>query len=217
MTIELRVLCEGHTEQGFITQVLAPHLREFGVYPRAEPLARGHYGSVSFDSLYSWIKRDVGRSKRNQYVTTMVDLYALRDFPGGQRQASETGRQYAERIEAGMAERLNNERFVPYIQVHEFEAMVFVDLDTLLEQFPDGEAAGAPAELRAQVGKIMPEDVNDGPTTAPSKRLIQAVPLYRSLKAIAGPAIAASIGLPRIRYSCPHLDEWVSKLENLRT
>ena len=47
------------------------------------------------------------------------------------------------RIESEMAERLPNPRFIPYVQVHEFEALVFVDLNQLVKPFPDGEANGA--------------------------------------------------------------------------
>lgn len=215
MTIELRVLCEGQTEQGFVTQVLAPHLRAFQVFPKAEPLAAGRFGGVSFDFLRKAIKQDVGRSRNHQYVTTMVDLYGIGKFPGAEKIAGESAVQRALRIEAEMATALPNSRFIPYIQVHEFEAIVFVDLDQLPPQFPDGDAADAPARLRQDVGHTPPEDINDGEMTAPSKRLIREVPAYRHLKSVAGPAIASSIGVAALRAACPHLHAWISRLESL--
>ena len=215
MSIELRVLCEGATEQGFITQVLAPHLRQFRVFPSPEPLARGLSGAVPFKTLYDAIKRDVGRSREHQYVTTMIDLYRLGQYPGVEKEPDETIVHRVARIESGMSGALPNERFIPYIQVHEFEALVFVDLDELPSQFPDGEAAGAAGRLRQEVGAMAPEDINDSELTAPSKRLIREVPAYRDLKAIVGPAITARIGLPRLRNACPHFDAWVTRLEGL--
>jgi hypothetical protein len=215
VSIELRVLCEGPTEQGFVTQVLAPHLRPFEVFPRAEPLAAGHFGGVSFDFLRKAIKQDVGRSRNHQYVTTMVDLYGIGRYPGAERVAGESAVQRALRIEAQMAEALPNNRFIPYIQVHEFEALVFVDLDQLPTQFPDGDADDAPTALKQEVGNTPPEEINDGQATAPSKRLIREVPAYKYLKSIAGPAIAARIGLATLRNGCPHFNEWVARLEHL--
>ena len=215
MTIELRVLCEGPTEQNFVTQVLAPHLRSFHVYPRAEPLARGRSGGVSFGFMRKAIKRDVGRSRNHQYVTTMIDLYGIGRYPGAEREPDESSLERALRIERRMAEALPNDRFIPYIQVHEFEALVFVDLGELPAQFPDGDADGAPARLRGDVGSTPPEEIDDGPTTAPSKRLIREVPAYEHLKSIVGPAIAGRIGLPALRAACPHLDGWIGRLEAL--
>ncbi len=214
-SIELRILCEGATEQGFVTQVLAPHLRQARVFPRPEPLARGRSGVVSFATLYDAIKHDVGRSRDHQYVTTMIDLYGLAQYPGMQKEPGESAHQRVARIEASMSKALPNDRFIPYVQVHEFEALIFVDLDVLPSQFPDGEADGAASRLRQWVGSTSPEDINDGAHTAPSKRLIREVPAYRDLKAIAGPLIAARIGLVRLRAACPHFNAWITCLEGL--
>lgn len=215
MTVELRILCEGQTEQGFVTKVLAPHLRAFDVYPRPEPLVKSKFGSVSFDKLYEAIKKDVGRSGKHQYVTTMVDLYRLTHYPGVEKVPGETALERVARIERNMANRLQSDQFIPYVQLHEFEALVFVDLDALTAAFPDGEAVDAPARLRATVGAASPEEINDGPETAPSKRLIAEVSGYRYQKAIAGPQITERIGLARLRHACPHFGQWISKLETL--
>jgi hypothetical protein len=165
--------------------------------------------------LYDAIKRDVGRSREHQYVTTMVDLYGLGQYPGAEKVPGEKVLTRVGRIESRMAEALPNTRFIPYIQVHEFEAFVFVDLDVLPSQFPDGEADGAASRLQQSVGSTPPEDIDDGEHTAPSKRLIREIPAYQGMKAIAGPAIAARVGLQRLRDACPHFDQWVGRLERL--
>jgi len=213
--VTLRVLCEGPTEQNFCTQVLAPHLRSVRVFIRPEPLCQGRFGIVPFAKLRRAIKGDIGRSRSHEWVTTMIDLYGLVGFPGAEMLPPESVNDRVARIEAEMAEGLPNPRFIPYIQVHEFEALVLVDVDLLPSQFPDGEADGAPARLRARIGNTAPEEVNDGDETAPSKRLIREVPGYAAMKSIAGPSIVSRIGLPRLRQTCPHFGAWVDQLERL--
>ncbi len=213
--ITLRVLCEGQTERNFVTQILMPHLRAFHVFARPELLQPGQGGVIGWERLRDSIKAEVGRSRKHMYVTTIIDLYAIGKYPGVEALAGESAYERTARIEAEMARGLPNPRFLPYIQMHEFEALVLVDVSHLPAQFPDGEANEAPRVLRASVGDTPPELVNDGANSAPSKRIISAVPLYRYLKPIAGPAVTRAIGLPRLREACPHFNEWVTRLEHI--
>jgi hypothetical protein len=215
--ITLRVLCEGLTESNFVIRVLSPYLKTRNIFARPEPLRRGKYGTVSYGRLRKAIQADLGRSRSHEFVTTMIDLYKIGDYPGAEKMPGEAVMDRVYRIEAGMAASLPNTRFIPYVQVHEFEALLLVDLDRLCEQFPDGEAEGAAERLRSSIGSLTPEEIDDGEQTAPSKRIIQEVPAYSGLKPIAGPAIALAIGLPNLRKACPHFNEWVSRLENLQT
>lgn len=214
-TAELRILCEGETEYNFVNRVLKEHLRLRGVFVKDSINLRTNLRGVKpFEHLRDKIRGDLGRLRGHQYITTMLDLYALPNYPGdpGRRVS---GRERAQRIQAAMHAELPSPQFIPYIQVHEFEALVFVDLHQLGPQFPDGEATGALEQLERERHNLAPEEINDGPQTAPSKRLIRAVPAYDDVKALAGPEIAARIGLPRLRAACPHFDGWVSSLERL--
>ncbi|MCW3050966.1 MAG: uncharacterized protein JWN14_136 [Chthonomonadales bacterium] len=213
--IELRVLCEGQTELFFTTQVLQPHLRQYMVFATAALLWNGQGGIVPWQTLRNSIKNEVGRSRDHQYVTTMIDLYAIGNYPGVERQRGETPYDRTKRIEKNMAEGLPNPRFLPYVQIHEFEALVFVDLDYLTMPFPDGQAEGAPEKLRSLIGDTEPELVNDNVNTAPSKRLISIVPAYSKVKASAGAEITKAIGIHRLKEACPHFHEWVTQLEHL--
>ena len=69
--------------------------------------------------------------------------------------------------------------------------------------------------LKDEVGDTPPEDINDGPLTAPSKRIIQHVPRYETVKVRVGATAAGAIGLASLRENCPHFDAWVSNLERL--
>ncbi|MEA5419667.1 DUF4276 family protein [Spirulina sp. CCNP1310] len=60
-----------------------------------------------------------------------------------------------------------------------------------------------------------PELINDGLQTAPSKRIIAQFPDYGKAKSTFGPQLAEKIGLQVIRSTCPHFNQWLSKLECL--
>lgn len=212
MTIELRVLCEGPTESSFVNLVLRPHLAAFQVFPNATQLTQRGYGIVSFDTLRKGVQNEIGRLRRHQYITTMVDLYGLRNFPGNRPGERDVYRRVNE-IERAMAQEFGNSQVIPYIQLHEFETLVFVDLDQLNNQYPDGSAKKAVAALKAEVGDRPPELINDGPETAPSKRLLKELPAYN--KVVDGPAIAQQLGIQRLRKACPHFCQWLTRLEQL--
>jgi hypothetical protein len=92
---------------------------------------------------------------------------------------------------------------------YEFEALLFVKP----RQFTDWADDKAVEALVAARQGIMPEDINDTPHTAPSKRVLAAMPNYQ--KPIHGPLIACDIGLNAIRADCPHFDGWLQRLEAL--
>ena len=58
-----------------------------------------------------------------------------------------------------------------------------------------------------------PEDINDSPETAPSKRVEHLVAGYQ--KPLLGTLAVLEIGLDCIRQECKHFDDWLSKLESL--
>ena len=104
---------------------------------------------------------------------------------------------------------LGDSRFLPYIQLHELEALLYCDLSQLQQRIADSERAFA-----ALAGEVR-EEINEGATTAPSKRIINHVPIYDRLKVRVGAPAAAAIGLPGLRARCPHFSEWVARLERL--
>ena len=58
-----------------------------------------------------------------------------------------------------------------------------------------------------------PEEINDSPETAPSKRVEDLVPGYE--KPLLGTLAVLEIGLPQIRVECPHFSSWLERLEVL--
>lgn len=214
--IRLHMIVEGQTEQRFAQNVLAPHLASFNVFldARCVYTSKGYRGGISSyekakNDIQLWIKQDAHAECR---FTTMFDLYALpNDFPG-YASASQKNNPY-ERVkclEDGLAQSIGDARFIPYIQLYEFETLVLAAPQNLNEEYLEHDAQIN--NLITMVGALNPELINDGPETAPSKRIRKEIPRY---KKITGAAVAEKTGLPTLRKKCCHFNEWLSCLEKL--
>jgi hypothetical protein len=217
----LLVLVEGPTEGAFVDAILQPHLLEVGVSARFTILstkkrkdgAKFKGGATSYGKIRRELKRLLGDSDAAA-VTTMLDYYGLpRDFPG-LTQINQSGSkdcyERTEALEAALLEDLQDRRVIPYLSLHEFEALVFSDLAEL-ERTVRHE--GLCERLQEAVGSAEPEEINDGPETHPSARLSAHFPAYS--KTTDGPRTLERIGLPRLRARCIHFDTWVTRLEGL--
>lgn len=144
----------------------------------------------------------------------MLDLYRLDDgFPAYKEACMcSDPLQRAQILEAALAGRIFESRFTPYIQVHEFEALILADPDQFAAEFTDCHRAIQ--ELHDMLSRAAsPEHINDGATTAPSKRITQLFPDFR--KTVNGVGIARRIGIERMRNQCAHFHSWLIKLEQL--
>lgn len=222
--IRLHIVVEGQTEEEFVRSLLSEHLGTFEVSVdvrcvetsrRRARIYRGgllDYGRARRD-LALWMRQD---SRSDSYFTCMFDFYALpRDFPGFVEAKKQTDPyKQVEQLETAFAADLNHQRFVPYIQLHEFEALLFSDPSKLRTRFE--VRPGRIAVLKELVSEFgSPELIDDGADTAPSKRIIKEIPEYEGSKLSAGPLVAQKIGLERIRAACRHFDEWLKKIESL--
>ena len=136
------------------------------------------------------------------------------DFPGKEKANRQTDPYEKVRIiEEAFSEDIGDHRFVPYIQLHEFEALIFSDPGQLaIEHFESESAIANLAEMLKEVGGN-PELLNDGYETCPSRRILKEIPDFD--KTNAGIIIAEKIGLPKMRSECSHFNDWLTKLENL--
>ena len=135
------------------------------------------------------------------------------DFPGKGSPAcpaSANGRCKAEFLETELARDVVLPNFIPNLLVHEFEARLFTRVEAF-EHWTDNDHVLEP--LRAVRRNTSPGDINDSPHTAPSKRILAAVPGYQ--KTFHGPLIACDIGLDAMRATCPHFDRWLNTIEGL--
>lgn len=161
------------------------------------------------DDIVSWLKQDP-----SAYVTTMFDFFRLPDsFPGYQKAISCVDHLERVRIlEEMMKADVDSSRFIPYIQLHEFEALLFSDIRVLKDDYLSPDETKSLDKLYAATKDIPPEDINHGSTTAPSKRLLSAVG-YR--KGEAPSEWLSAIGIQTIRAKCPHFSSWLNELQSL--
>lgn len=207
--IRLYVFVEGQTEEAFIKEVLAPHLMGHGILSTVPILAGG------FWKTWARLMRDVLAEQKGGAVrfTTLFDLYGLpRGFPDVATVMGVTDTHARARaVEASIARDFADDRLIPYVQRHEFEALVLAGLDQASWIFDSPDDAQGLARLLADVGGTAPEDVDDGPTTAPSKRLARHIPGYDEV--LHGQMVTSSVGLATLRSRCPGFDAWLAKLE----
>lgn len=208
----LIVVVEGQSEEAFVNRLLRPLYADKGIYLRpfliqTSPVQSG--GIHSYPKVRPQIEKLCKQT--GVWVTTLFDLYALpNSFPGKESPAylaPNSGQRKAELLEQAWGEDMNRRNFIPNLLVHEFEALLFADVDA----FPDWVEKRELKALRAISDAADPEDINDGPQTAPSKRIEAALPGYR--KKSHGPQIAIDIGLDKIRARCPHFDGWLRKID----
>lgn len=114
-------------------------------------------------------------------------------------------------ITSTMGNGFDTRRFVPFVVVHEFEALLFSDCAAFSRAIYRPDLKAAFTAIRNKFGT--PEDINDSPVTAPSKRVEALVPGYQ--KPFFGALAIIEIGLPQIRSECPHFDRWLRRLEAL--
>lgn len=228
----LNIVVEGQTEETFVRDVLAPHLKQNNITVRARMVETGRRGKKIFRGglvSYEKLKQDLQNWMEvdsEAWFTTMIDLYGLpRGFPGLQKFLNNENEpvrlkglspyEIAESIEASLAKNINHPRFIPYIQLHEFEALILSD-PLKFENYFFKRSSAIQKLYNMAINFASPEHINNSPETAPSKRIIELIPEYRYNKKTAGPIIAAEIGLPKIRRACKHFDHWLKKLESLQ-
>lgn len=219
----IHVLCEGQTEDCFVADCLSPFLQARGLVVKHQILVtnrRKHAegGLVSFQMAKNDLERmfrqfpDTGYEQH--WFTTMFDLYALpTDFPG-HNLGSGSPYDRVEALETAFAQSVKHPlgRFIPYIQLHEFEALVLDCLEYLKDLYPSKQKAIE--NLREDCREFdSPELVDGGVTTAPSKRLISALGTYN--KVLAGPTVTAMKGIDRLCCDCRHFGQWVERLGSL--
>lgn len=222
--IRLQIVAEGDSEERFCKRMLIPHLAGFSVFAYVSMVTtstmRGR-PDVRFKGglpRYAYLRKDVqnylcANSSSDFRVTSFVDFFHLpSDFPGIKSLPDAERDVQVRYLEDALAKDIGDARFIPYIQKHEFEAFLFVDIEKLIALHPSCRAKIA--RIARAADGIAPEDINGGDTTSPSNRIIKEIPEHRSNKPNAV-SVLEEIGLPRLRMACPHFNSWLLGLEKL--
>ena len=142
-------------------------------------------------------------------VTSLVDFYGFKKK--GDRSAADLEKEVQDRLATRLGGHFDSRYVFPYVQVHEFEGLLFSDVAPFEQVFGYTGLAGELQAIRQECGS--PEDINDSEQTAPSKRLAQLIPGYR--KNLFGVRLASAMGLACIRTQCPRFDGWMTRIDRL--
>lgn len=227
----LLVHVEGETEETFVNEVLAGHLHAFGYTRVGARLVGNARQRARRGGIRGWssIRKDILRHLKEDpgcLLTTMVDYYALpqsgqRAWPGRAAAGLRPFLEKARTVEGALLEEIcsqmgadfDQERFLPYVMMHEFEGLLFSDTAKLAEAIGRPELSPVFQSIREKFAT--PEEINDSPVTAPSKRIIDLLPGYE--RPLLGTLAVLEIGLAAIRRECPLFRAWLERLEQWPT
>ena len=222
--IRLNITAEGQTEEQFVKKTISNHLGYYNIATdvRCVLTSKDRHrkfrgGLLSYNKakndILTWIKED---HKPEARFTTMFDLYALpSDFPEFEESKKLIDPyKRIEFLESAFKSDIKDPRFLPYIQLYEFEALILADPSKLIAEFFEyGKSVSSLIEIVEKAGN--PELINDNPESAPSKRIIKLIPPYEFNKPSIGAMTAGLIGIDQLKKRCRHFNDWLTKLENL--
>lgn len=212
------IVCEGPTEQAFCKTNLLMHMQERGILIHTPLIKHSKGGIVKWPTLKEQIEIHL-KSEPGAWVTTFIDYYGLyskHGFPGWEACeaiADKNDRMTAleEQMRNSLDEALRH-RFIPYLQLHEFEGLLFNDIDVFYSHVPPGDINKGELE-QTFADYDNPEMINNNRDTSPSHRLQRIIRGYN--KVVYGDILSEAIGLVRIRIKSPRFHQWVSKLESM--
>jgi Domain of unknown function (DUF4276) len=190
----LLVHVEGETEESFVDKLLRPYLAPRG-YENVSARIIGNARQRSRrGGIRPWVavKKDVVRHLKEDQrciFTTMVDYYGLpssgdKAWPGRATAASLAVANKAPTIEEALLNDIsleignfNSSRFVPFVVMHEFEGLLFSDCAAFARGV--GRPGIEPALQAIRDEFNTPEEIDDSPETAPSKRVGILIPGYQ--------------------------------------
>jgi hypothetical protein len=219
----LFIYVEGMTEEIFVERVLQHHFSQFGVKVERPLVAKKDFdpdgprgGFTNWPAIEAdmrdWFADHPDSTDSEARFTTLLDLYALPpEVPGYPGHRAATTPADVAAIEAAIAAKLGEPRFFPYLQRHEFEALLLAEPAALARIFPD--CAAAIATLEAGIAGQNPEDINHGSQTHPAERVNLAIPDYYISKASNAYWVAVEVGLDRMRDRCPRFRAWMEQWE----
>jgi len=219
MPKKILVLVEGQTEEGFIKRVLSPYYysKEIFLTPTIINTKRvlqgpNYKGGVT---SYQQVKKDLFplfNDTSASIITTMIDYYALPDdFPGFKEKPASNCYKRVEFMEEKFSNDIKKQRFVPYFQLHEFEALIFASAAIFGSVFIN-ETMGINQVNQINSKFSSPEEINEHPESAPSKRLKNIFPSYQ--KTFHSSLILSHASVDNLRTKCPHFNAWLTRLES---
>ena len=213
------IICEGDTEKEFCTKLLSSYFTSKNIFLNSPLIKKSMGGVVKWSELRKQILLHLKNDKK-AFVTTLIDYYGLHakyKFPGWDDSITiQDKNSRMDFLEKAMSESIDDSlrhRYLPYIQLHEFEGLLFNNIEIFFEQIPATELIGID-ELKKTFEEFDdPEMINDTKETSPSHRLMRIINGYN--KIVYGNILADAIGLENIRKKCNRFNKWLQKIEDL--
>lgn len=221
------VVVEGQCERDFLQSVVAPVLGSKNIFLTAAVIGKpGHKGgNVTFARLLKDVENFFSQGNCHA-VSMMIDYFRLHpQWPGMpeltqcmQAGASLTLQQKAQALNTATLQAIQQalpqvenveQRFIPYIQMHEYEALLFSEQQTLAQCL--GVEETKVQSVLAQYKT--PEHINTNPQRTPAKQIENLIRPRQYRKRRQGIAIAQKVGLYAMRQQCQLFDAWVERLE----
>ncbi len=211
----LFIVVEGQSEEEFVKELMTPFFIKNGIYSIQVSLihtSKGHKGGfVNYEHLKNDLFKLLKSQGQDIIVTTFVDFFRCPELPGQvDINSLKSNYEKVKAMEENIAKDINDRRFIPYIQLHEFEALLFSSVAGFEKYFD----VNITKEIQSILDSFQnPEEINSSPETAPSKRLLRLIPKYD--KVFFGNSIALEIGMDTIMEKCPRFRNWVNILIGL--
>ena len=211
----LIIICEGQTEIEFCKDVLFKHFFNKGIIIQTPLIKKSGGGIVTWGALKKQIELHL--REKEVVVTTFIDYYGIPDnynYPSWDESKKIVDKNLRmDLLENAMKVIIDQNRFIPYIQLHEFEGLLFNNINIFDQNFNPSEL-----NTRQELVNILnsypnPELINDSPVNAPSKRLKRIISGYS--KIVFASILAEEIGLNNIRKKSPRFHNWIDILENI--
>ena len=217
-SVSVMVIVEGSTEEYFVNEILAPALATKNIWMYSTKISKP--GQKGGDVKFERIKNDIVNHLKQRpdiIVTTFIDYYKLKDWPemdsinndfSPSQIATILNDAAMRRIKENLPKMNVEYRYIPFVMVHEFEALLYSNPSILAKKL--GVDVSEIEKVIHKAGGV--ERVNGGETSSPSKRIYGWHPRY--IKTVDGIDIAKNIGIEKMRQQCHLFDEWLYSIES---
>ena len=216
-------IVEGDSESEFVKRILTPFLNSFQIFdvlPIKITKKGGGHGVDNIEHFKNTI-RPILSYNNEPVITTFIDHYGLnsqKKLPGYDECVKKPIALRLEMMENKLDEVVQSIKpyrfFVPYIQQHEFETLLFANP----EQGFDLEDEKIKEEIISLCNSVESiENINDTPQGAPSVRLNEIFARFgkKYQKGVEGMYIAELTTIEKMFEKCPRFYKWIRQLINI--